>query len=472
MHSLSTNIIALVDNGDIDNQSIHHQNTSMEDEEDHGSLERELGLLTGTESNYNIRSNSMEQLIEDEQSPHIIEEIPMNDDDDDHEDDDDFEKPSERATAGKKVKFVEDEIIIDDAKESKDAYNEEVRTLSGSSYDDNKTVINYADDDNEEHAEVDVDHSSEPPVCKKKRVCGTLSSVKQETTVDDVERLERIHMAFQSAIEPVAVTPPQPPPTNVPGNETTATEVITKILKEKYSTSNEEFTLTTAKPSKVPATQKRVQTRRSKSRSKATPKKIVSLNNSSSRSEIDLTNNASNLVPLPIKTEEIDPPHDEAYQKRKHTCQVCGKKFVGKSNLVDHLRYHANVKLFKCHYCGKQFVQSGTLKCHLRTHTQEKPYKCTYCTKTFTQASARNVHIKTHTNERNHVCEFCFKGFITSGDLTKHKRTHEAVKKFICEVCMHGFSQKVNYVKHKFLVHGIKGTTAKPSDVMPMPRDG
>lgn len=49
----------------------------------------------------------------------------------------------------------------------------------------------------------------------------------------------------------------------------------------------------------------------------------------------------------------------EAYHNRKYECTVCTKKFVGKSNLIDHLRYHANIRNFKCTHCEKSFVQSG-----------------------------------------------------------------------------------------------------------------
>lgn len=76
---------------------------------------------------------------------------------------------------------------------------------------------------------------------------------------------------------------------------------------------------------------------------------------------------------------------------RKHICNVCSKKFQKRSNLIDHLRLHANVKVFSCEvrsnssssnnviliffcqYCEKSFVQAGNYKAHIRTHTKEKP---------------------------------------------------------------------------------------------------
>lgn len=35
----------------------------------------------------------------------------------------------------------------------------------------------------------------------------------------------------------------------------------------------------------------------------------------------------------------------DKYNKRSHKCEVCEKSFMRKSNLVDHLRLHANVRL-------------------------------------------------------------------------------------------------------------------------------
>ena len=35
-------------------------------------------------------------------------------------------------------------------------------------------------------------------------------------------------------------------------------------------------------------------------------------------------------------------------QNRRHVCNVCNKKFQKRSNLIDHLRLHANVKVFSC----------------------------------------------------------------------------------------------------------------------------
>lgn len=52
--------------------------------------------------------------------------------------------------------------------------------------------------------------------------------------------------------------------------------------------------------------------------------------------------------------------------RRTHKCDVCEKSFMRKSNLVDHLRLHANLRLFQCEFCSKKFVQAGNYRSHLR----------------------------------------------------------------------------------------------------------
>lgn len=145
----------------------------------------------------------------------------------------------------------------------------------------------------------------------------------------------------------------------------------------------------------------------------------------------------------------------EAYHSRKFECTVCAKRFLGKSNLIDHLNYHANIRNFQCTFCDKSFVQSGSLKSHMRTHTAEKPFTCSYCDKGFGQKSALTVHIRTHTHERKYVCTTCSKAFMTTGDLVKHKLIHESIKKFSCDICGMRSAQKVNIKKHKLRVHRI-----------------
>lgn len=116
--------------------------------------------------------------------------------------------------------------------------------------------------------------------------------------------------------------------------------------------------------------------------------------------------------PAPKKIQSGDAGFDDP--NRKHCCNVCSKKFQKRSNLIDHLRLHANVKVYSCdvrnselwfndnrlmynfifQFCEKSFVQAGNYKAHLRTHTKEKPYACHYCNKAYSQSSSLKIHIR------------------------------------------------------------------------------
>lgn len=48
------------------------------------------------------------------------------------------------------------------------------------------------------------------------------------------------------------------------------------------------------------------------------------------------------ITPKKVNDAGFDDP------SRKHCCNVCNKKFQKRSNLIDHLRLHANVKVFSC----------------------------------------------------------------------------------------------------------------------------
>lgn len=141
---------------------------------------------------------------------------------------------------------------------------------------------------------------------------------------------------------------------------------------------------------------------------------------------------------------------------RKHECSVCYKTFTRKSNLVDHLRLHANMRPFECEICHATFVQTGNLKAHMRTHTKERPYECNICGKTYNQSGALKVHIRIHTNERNFKCDTCGKAFTNASDRNKHARVHDDNSHFKCTQCNRSFAQRVNLKLHVTKHHGDK----------------
>lgn len=103
-------------------------------------------------------------------------------------------------------------------------------------------------------------------------------------------------------------------------------------------------------------------------------------------------------------------------------CPMCGKEFVKKSNLSDHIRrVHYGVKRvqtrkvsFQCELCRKELSSKRSYTEHLNTHWGSRPFACDEC-----QYSANSeMNLRRH-KQRKHVhpdqWNFCsFPNFLSS----------------------------------------------------------
>mmetsp|Transcript_6065 Transcript_6065/g.18330 ORF Transcript_6065/g.18330 Transcript_6065/m.18330 type:complete len:427 (+) Transcript_6065:254-1534(+) len=110
-------------------------------------------------------------------------------------------------------------------------------------------------------------------------------------------------------------------------------------------------------------------------------------------------------------------------------CHVCGKAFLKKYTLIQHLRIHTNERTHKCPVegCGKDFVQKANLSQHLRYHTGEKPYVCDepHCLAAYYQLANLKSHLKAkHGRDVPRKCRIrgCGRGFLTVEELNEHLR--------------------------------------------------
>ncbi|XP_047499573.1 zinc finger protein 112-like [Penaeus chinensis] len=138
-------------------------------------------------------------------------------------------------------------------------------------------------------------------------------------------------------------------------------------------------------------------------------------------------------------------------REKPYTCEVCSKGFPLKHHLVVHMRIHTKEKPFSCELCSKSFSQKTTLVKHMRVHRNEKPYTCEVCSKAFSDRSNLMKHMRIHTQERPYSCEICSSAFSQKTVLIKHMRVHTKEKPFSCDVCNRPFSERSSLLRHKKL---------------------
>ncbi|UYV74738.1 hypothetical protein LAZ67_12000754 [Cordylochernes scorpioides] len=131
-------------------------------------------------------------------------------------------------------------------------------------------------------------------------------------------------------------------------------------------------------------------------------------------------------------------PHQRRKHQKEFSCEDCGKKFLRKDQLTDHLPFHKEPSL-KCQYCGKLFKFRKSLAVHLRLHTPGgKMFQCPLCDRRFTQKANLQKHQATH-NKKKVRCPKCHKNLSSMEYLKKHLRNHKEV--FPCSLCHQIFSK-------------------------------
>lgn len=94
------------------------------------------------------------------------------------------------------------------------------------------------------------------------------------------------------------------------------------------------------------------------------------------------------------------------------TC--CGKKFLRRGRVLDHIYRHLNPDAYRCDPCGKRFADKFALKNHIENHEplNSRAFKCSLCTSSFTKASKLGQHERLrHCSEEDKKfhCEKCNK---------------------------------------------------------------
>lgn len=85
-----------------------------------------------------------------------------------------------------------------------------------------------------------------------------------------------------------------------------------------------------------------------------------------------------------------------------HACEVCGKMFSFKYQLIVHRRYHNRRKPFICQVCGQAFVSTVELSAHGKSHdgNGNSMFTCNICYHVFANEASLERHMKRHSTDK------------------------------------------------------------------------
>lgn len=96
------------------------------------------------------------------------------------------------------------------------------------------------------------------------------------------------------------------------------------------------------------------------------------------------------------------------HREPRFECEICKRKFKGKSELKMHTMRHTNQSVGCCQYCGKTFISIPDLQRHVSfVHELERKFQCHLCRFKSKTEKHLEKHIKDHTAEKKISCEFC-----------------------------------------------------------------
>lgn len=120
-------------------------------------------------------------------------------------------------------------------------------------------------------------------------------------------------------------------------------------------------------------------------------------------------------------------------------CEICSDRFETFVKAKNHYRIvHNTAGYLTC--CGKKFLRRGRVLDHIHRHLNPDAYRCDPCGKRFSDKFALKNHIENHEpfNSRAYKCNLCSSSFTKPSKLAQHERLRhcsEEDKKFRCDKC-------------------------------------
>lgn len=140
--------------------------------------------------------------------------------------------------------------------------------------------------------------------------------------------------------------------------------------------------------------------------------------------------------------------HDE--NSFKYKCSVCSKEYINKSHWKEHMKLHDGLNFVQCDECGKSYNSRKSLNLHKNTkHVDERKFICQICGKAFMTKHHLKNHLITHDDKRDYKCRFCDATFKKNDVLKMHENVHTREQKFICDICGEHFLRRSSLRNHR-----------------------
>ena len=158
--------------------------------------------------------------------------------------------------------------------------------------------------------------------------------------------------------------------------------------------------------------------------------------------------------------------HDDE-RSRKMQCKVCDKWISSENNMKGHQNMHMGIKPFKCTYCDRSYQNRGNMKSHCKeAHAEQwkadrgkrisagrhasKP--CHLCGLQFPLLHDLNQHLAEFHQDpeaKELQCETCDKWLSSKLKLKNHMRTHTGERPFQCNFCHMSFLSDNSMYTHQ-----------------------
>ncbi|XP_055846092.1 zinc finger protein 37-like [Episyrphus balteatus] len=140
-------------------------------------------------------------------------------------------------------------------------------------------------------------------------------------------------------------------------------------------------------------------------------------------------------------------------ESNKYECKECGLFFKNPSNFKEHSRKHDKSIQFPCRHCDRKFLQKKKLEHHImRFHLNECPFKCDICGKCYVTKSNLTDHIRSKHTKTTFDCDKCKRKFESQSGLREHKYTHDGYP-YNCPLCSVGITSRFKMKQHLMRKH-------------------